>query len=200
MGWWRRRRGVDVGTYVAPDPVPPAPVERIVEEGVLIGESIVRLTVRNRVIVDALRDRRDLDRAALAGVVAHELENLADQEWESAERIRFRRENRRIDDPWVEAEHVEEDRLESVRRETVHRAMSEAFAAHAADEQVLAALVERSRGEAWNEIGPVLITRAGEAARDVTPDADYVRERGDRIGALLALDLAGLAHERGVEL
>lgn len=200
MRWFRRRRGVDVGTYEAPPRSEPAPVERVVEEGVLIGESVVRMTLRNRVIVDALRDRRDLDRASLAGVAAHELENLADHEWESAERIRFRRNNARIDDPLQEEGLDPDERRESSRREKVHRAMSEAFAARAAEDEALLHLVERARTEAWDEVGPVLLARADAAAHDIVPDARYDQERADRIGALVALDLTGLAFERGVEL
>ena len=189
-----------MGTYEAPPRTEPAPLERVVEEGVLIGESVVRMTLRNRVIVDALRDRRDLDRTALAGVAAHELENLADHEWESAERIRFRSNNAPIDDPLQERGYDPEERRERGRRETVHRAMSEAFAARAAEDDALRTLVERARTEAWSEVGPVLLARAGEAAHDVVPDARYDEERAERIGALLALDLTELAYERGVDL
>lgn len=197
MRWFRRRRGVDVGTYEPPEPREPAPLERVVEDGVLIGESIVRMTLRNRIIVDALRDRRDLDRAALAGLAARELGALADQEWESAERIRFRREQAARE---LFGDETDEDRAESRRREDVHRAMSAAFAARAEVTEALENLVERARTEAWEEVAPVLFARASEAVRDLVPDARYAQERAERVGALVAFDLAGLALERGVPL
>ena len=201
MRWFLRRRGVDLGTYVAPEPVAPAPVEQVVREGALIGESVVRLALRNRVIVDALRDRRDLDRSALAAVAARELENLADQEWESAERIRFRRDRSPVDNPFQDEAGLSADQLlESQRRENIHRSMSDAFAERATDEAALASIVERSREEAWAEIGDVLVERASDLAFVPQRDARYDAQRVERMDTLVALDLTELALERGVEL
>jgi hypothetical protein len=189
MVWFRRRRRF-LGTYVDPGPVEPAPVEQVVREGALISDSVVRMTLRNRIIVDVLRDRRDLDRDELAAAAVRELETLADHEWESAERMRFRR------DP----EAAASDREESERRERLHRAMSAAFAERAGDEEVIAAIVERAREEAWSEIAAVLADRAGEHALLLDRDPDYDTDLPDRLGALVAVDLAGLAEERGVAL
>ena len=201
MRWFRRRRGGWLGTYEPPEPRDPAPLEDIIHDGMLVAESVVRMTLRNRIIVDALRDRRDLDRTALADAAAAELEALADNEWESAQRVRFRREGVRLDDPFPD-ENADDYRVESERREKVHVAMSEAFAARATQRDILDALVERSRREAWEEVAPVIEERAmGERAITSRPtDADYAEQRGDRIGALVALDLTALAVERGVEL
>ena len=196
MRWFRRRRGEWLGTYEPPEPRDPAPIEDVVNDGMLIADSVVRMTLRNRIIVDSLRDRRDLDRTALADAAAAELEALADNEWESAQRVRFRREGVRLDDPFPD-ENTTEYRIESERREKVHIAMSEAFAARATQRDILDALVERARLEAWDEVAPVLAERsAGE--RPV--DADYAAQRDERIAALLALDLTALAAERGVTL
>ena len=197
MRWFLRRNRLDLGRYVAPEPVAPAPTEQIVAEGSLIGDSVVRLALRNRVIVDALRERRDLDLGALARAAAHEFERLADQEWESAERIRLRRSvtGSRADVP-DDVDYLRE----SERREHVHRAMSDAFAARATDDVTVTAIVEQARAEAWSEIGPVLVERAGDRALTVDRDPRYEAERADRIGALLALDLTRLAQERGVDL
>ena len=197
MRWFRRRDRLDLGKYVAPEPTAPAPTEQIVAEGSLIGDSVVRQALRNRVIVDALRDRRDLDVGALAAAAAGEFDRLADQEWESAERIRLRRSVRRSD--YDEPDDPEQLR-ESERREEVHRAMSEAFAARAADGATVAAIVEHARAEAWSDIGAVLLERAGDSALVFDRDPGYEAARADRVGALLALDLTRLAQERGVDL
>ena len=195
----RRNKRVRLGTYEAPEPVEPAPVESIVEDGMLIADSVVRMALRNRVIVNALRDRADLDREELTTAAAAELEALADQEWESAQRVRFRRESVRNDDPFPEdADGVDEHRRESERREMVHKAMSEGFAARAKSSDILESLVERSRAEAWAEIAEVIVARASH--EELAPDADYDALRTERIGALLALDLSALAAERGVVL
>jgi hypothetical protein len=163
----------------------------------LIAESVVRMTLRNRIIVDALRDGRDLDRTALADAAAAELEALADNEWESAQRVRFRREGVRLDDPLPD-ENANEYRIESERRERVHTAMSTAFAERATQRGILDSLVERARLEAWDEVAPVIVERAMHEG--AVPDAGYIAQREERIGALVALDLTALAVERGVEL
>ena len=197
MRWFRRRRGGWLGTYEPPEPREPAPIEDVIDDGMLIAESVLRMTLRNRIIVDSLRDGRNLDRSALAAVAAAELEALADNEWESAQRVRFRREGVRLDDPFPD-ENTDEYRRESERREKVHLAMSEAFAARAAQPDILESLVERARREAWDEVAPVIVERA--AMEEPVADAVYVAERDERIAALLALDLTALAVERGIEL
>jgi hypothetical protein len=195
MRWFRRRR-LDLGSYVPPEPSAPAPLEQIVTEGALIGESVVRLTLRNRVIVDALRDRRDLDVARLSAAAAAELETLADQEWASAERIRLRRNMERGDGEGLDLERLQE----SLRRERVYRGMSDAFAARAEDSGAIARIVNRSRAEAWTEIASVIEQRAGERALAFERDEHYDEERDDRLHILIAVDLTDLAQERGVEL
>lgn len=197
MRWFRRRRGGWLGTYEPPEPREPAPIESVVDDGMLIAESVLRMTLRNRIIVNALRDRRDIDRDALAALAAAELEQLADNEWESAQRVRFRREGVRVDDPWPD-ENADEYRRESQRRERVHVAMSEAFAERATQRGILDALVERARQEAWDEVAPVIMQRA--VMEEPVADAAYAAEREERVGALVALDLAALADERGVTL
>ena len=197
MRWFRRRRGGWLGTYEPPEPRDPAPIEDVIDDGMLIAESVLRMTLRNRIIVDSLRDGRNLDRSALAAVAAAELEALADNEWESAQRVRFRREGVRLDDPFPD-ENTDEYRRESERREKVHLAMSEAFAARAAQPDILESLVERARREAWDEVAPVIVERA--AMEEPVADEEYLAQRDERMAALLALDLTALAVERGVDL
>jgi hypothetical protein len=200
MRWFRRQR-FDLGKYVAPEPVAPAPTEQIVAEGALIGESVVRMALRNRVIVTALRDRSDLDVDALAALAATEFDTLAEQEWASAERIRLRRSVRpeeSILDRNPDRESARD--AESLRREGVYRGLSDAFAARAADADALGAIIERARGEAWSEVAGVIVERAGERALVLDRDPRYDQERAERISAFIALDLVSLAHEHGVEL
>ncbi len=189
---------MDVGKYVAPNPTEPPPIARIVEDGVLIAESLVVMTLRNQVIVDALRDRLDFDRESLIAAARRELDALADNEWETAERLRVRREDFVSEGAWVEEPDSEERRRESRRREAVHRAMSTAFAARAEAGDVLADLVERSRSQAWNEVATVIISRA--AVPEPERDAEYELRRSERLGAFLALDLSELAVRQGVSL
>ncbi|MDJ0335541.1 hypothetical protein QMG83_09935 [Salinibacterium sp. G-O1] len=198
MRWFRRRSSVELGTYVAPKPTDPPPVERIVDDGVLIAESLIVMTLRNHMIVDALRDKRDFDAEALAGLATRELDALADNEWETAERLMMQRENVVVDGAWLDdPDALSDNRRESRRREAVHRAMSAAFASRAVNRDILLGLVERARAEAWDEVAVVLLDRTIE---DPVRDRDYDAQRNERLGAFLALDLSELAAERGVSL
>lgn len=199
MRLFRRRSSVELGTYTAPAPAEPPPIAHIVDEGVLIAESLVVMTLRNQMIVNVLRDHRTFELGSLVALATRELEALADNEWETAERLRMRREHISVDDPWLEDPDLSDGhRRESQRREAVHRALSGAFAVRASDREVLAMLVERSRVGAWNEIAPVLISRA--LVDEPVRDAEYESHRAERLGALIALDLSQLAAERGVTL
>ena len=201
MGYFGRKSRVDLGTYVNPEPEEHAPVERVVHEGALIGDSVVRMAVRNRVIVDALREHKDVDRAALAVFAARELETLATHERESADRVLQRRRAQLADDANRKKSQLDPDDIaESQRRENLHRAMADAFAERSTDAKVLAALVESSLDDAWSEVGPVVIERAGEHSLVLDRDERYEQERTDRMSDLLEVDLAALARERGVDL
>jgi len=191
---FRRRTRLDLGRFIAPPPVAPAPVERIVADGTLIADSVVRMVVRNRIIVDVLRDRRDLDLGVLLEAASLEFERLADHEWESAERIRLRRDV-------TGTHHADDDELaESRRREEIHREMSAAFAARAEEDDRVMAIVEQSRAEAWADIAAVLLEHAGSRAFALDRDPGYDAERSERVAAMLALDLTRLAQESGVDL
>jgi hypothetical protein len=201
MPWFRRRRGVNVGTYEAPDPIEPPPVERIVAEGVIIADSVVRLKLRNRVIVAALRDRENFRRAELVAQASKQLRALASNELETAERVRRRRDDRFVEGPLLDDPEFDEDGLrESRRRESVHRALAEALHLHAHDFAALEEVVEQARTQAWLEVGPVIAKRASDTAVRFIPDAHYETQRSERIAALIALDLADLAAERGYSL
>lgn len=185
-----RRRRHDVGTYEPPAEVPAAPADRVIEEGVLIAESSVRMQLRNRIIVDVLRDRRDFDREMLVGLASMAFDELADREWESAERRAFSSQMELFDD-----EHAEE----RTRRESLRRALSQALADRAADPVALDAVVERSRDEAWSEISDFIERRAGDVAPHEA-DPSYDVERAERLATFVVLDLAGLAADHGVLL
>jgi hypothetical protein len=84
----RLRRGrVDVGRYEAPEPTEPPPVEEIAEEGVLIAASAVRMAVKNRQIVRALRDRDDYSEKAAVSAAREVFRALAREKREDVERL-----------------------------------------------------------------------------------------------------------------
>ena len=184
MALFKRTARMKVGKFKPPPEREPASLERLVEEGLLIADSALRMTLKNAIIVAALRDRRALDRDALHALAVERLGELAEGERAAAGR----------------------DRLEigsgARRREQVRHALAERLAALAADSERIAAVVERSRASAWEEISGPLADRASaarEAERALTADLDP-EQRAERVAAFVALDLTSLAAERGVDL
>ena len=197
MSWWRRQR-VDLGAYVAPDPVDPSPPERVATEGVAIAEAVIRLGLHNRIVVDSLRDKRGFATEPLRLWAAAEFEHLADLEEAAAARLRDQ-----IDwataYPFIEdSDTVDAERRELRWREAARRATAAAFRQRANDDERLIEIVEQARIEAWRDVAAVIMDRADAAVHQA--DARYAAERSDRMAALIALDLTALANERGTPL
>lgn len=197
MSWWRRKR-LDLGSYVAPDPVEPSPPDRVAAEGVAIAEAVIRLGLHNRIVVDSLRDRRGYATDPLRLWAAAELEQLAALEEAAADRLREQR-DWSAPDPLIEdSDTVDAERRELRWREAARRATAAAFRERAHDDQRLIELVEQARIEAWHDVATVIMDRADVAVHRA--DARYAAERSDRMAQLVALDLTALANERGAEL
>ena len=199
MRWLRKRKDLGLGTYVAPESVDPPLAERVASEGLAIAESAIRLAIRNRIIVDSLRDRQGFDTAPLLAWAAAEFETLADREAEAADRLRDRHDWPANESPWPEhADDIDAQRRELSWREDARRATAAAFRAAAGDDRRLITMVERARIEAWEDVAGVLIERVDAAS--YRPDPAYETERSTRMAELVALDLSALAIERGVPL
>ena len=197
MGWWRRKR-LDLGAYVAPEPVDPSPPERVAAEGVAIAETVIRLGLHNRIVVDSLRDKRGFATEPLRQWAAAEFTQLAALEEAAAERLREKR-DWSTPHPLIEdSDTVDAERRELRWREAARRATAAAFRERAADDQRLIELVEQARIEAWRDVATVIIDRTDVAVHHA--DARYEAERSDRMAELVALDLTALANERGVQL
>ncbi|WP_167045372.1 hypothetical protein [Salinibacterium sp. ZJ454] len=170
MGFFRRKQRVDVGTYEPAEAIPPAPIERVVEEGLLIATTAVRMQVKNHIIMDAIQRNTEYDPIDLAAVARDEFEVLAKQNDSFAYK---QTEDRYID---------------------IHRSLAEALRKAAHDTDKVAGVVEQAREQAWNEVGSAIVAklaRAGEPGRD----PDYEREKQSRLRTLIAVDLATLSEE-----
>ncbi len=180
MSLFRRRRRTDVGRYEPPPAAAPPPLEHIIDEGMIIAESAVRMTVRNALIVAALRDGDDYDAERLAAITRQRLLELAAEEDEASVRARDRSDGR-----------VDE---RGVRLVALHDGVARVLRERAADQAFVEAVVDRARGEALEDVA------ASAIAPRIEPDPDYALRRASRMDALVAFDLAELAAERGVDL
>ena len=172
---------MDVGTYEDPVEREPAPIDHVVADGMLIATSAVRMAVKNRLIVAALRENDDYDPEALAVVASAELEHLAEQNEESAARV------------WQDGTWTDEpsDGERNQRKRDVFTGLARVLRDAAADPEQLRSIVDQARDAAWDEIGAVIETKL-VVEPEIVPDAAYEREREGRIRALKEVDIAGL--------
>lgn len=184
----RVRKGrVDLGEYVDPEPRELASVERVAEEGLLIAASAVRLAVKNRVVVRALRDQADYDLASLSGYARDELLALAEEKRSDVQRARGTRSY---------GDTVEMLRLRRLAESSER--LAELLEQAAADEEYLADVVAGARDSAWSEIGSSIRSRLLRS-ETLTEDPEYARDRDMRIRALKGIDLMRLERDSAPE-
>ncbi|HEV7742413.1 MAG TPA: hypothetical protein VGO65_08330 [Pseudolysinimonas sp.] len=188
----RLRRGrVDVGTYEAPDPVEPPPVEEIAEEGVLIAASAVRMAVKNRQIVRALRDRADYSEKNAVAAAREVFRALAREKREDVERLDDIIENTR-DRPGralhqTDYRKGDAERLE--RREQVSDILADRLDEIAEDDDYLLAVVDAARNAAWDEIGASIEAKLARRPEMEAHTREYRDQREARIRELVKVDL-----------
>ena len=178
---FRRKRRVNLGVFVAPPVVPPGPVERVVEEGVLIATSAVRMAIKNRIIVAVLRDGAAFDASEAATDARAEFAVLAQRNAASAQQV------------WPEGNWEDEPRDDTdlLRHREIFLGLEAALRATAADDEQLDSLVTSARDDALAEVVGTMAPRSYSARDDAAYDAD----RAERMRLLVAVDLAELEAE-----
>ena len=183
----RRRRRVDVGTYVDPEPVEPPPIEDQIDEGVLVALSAARLALTNLLIVRSLRDGYDYDERRLRLLITAELFSLALEKEHDAERARSAREAA-VDRPGAArsaGDYRSRDAKTLERRATVSAGLAARLAEIATDPDVVGELAERAHRSFLDEF-EVSVARGARAFDE--PDLDRPMTTKDR-----DIELAGLA-------
>jgi hypothetical protein len=163
-----------------------------VDEGLMLAEYSSRISLKNSIEIGVLTGDDAYaaeDYAAMAQTV---LEALAEESAVAAEHVARQRK-------WAvymegKPQHVHDyhpvDGANLRRREELSLAMAERLRERRDDAEYVAGLVERARGDAWHEIA-----RAIEESLDrsnLPRDANYERERDQRMRLLVTEDLARL--------
>jgi hypothetical protein len=192
VGWLRKKRR-DVGKFVPPEERPPAPVEEVVEDALKIAYHGVRMAVKNRLIVDALRDGKPFD--------AHELEELARSEYRRLAQI-----NREMADRAERQLARDESSMggriypggkpvivepEHRRKPEMLRAVADAYETRACEASAIAHLIDEAKVAAWDEVGSALSSRL--AMPGPADDPDYLAFREERLARFVEEDLAALS-------
>jgi len=191
VAFWRRRRKA-VRRYEPPSEFTPPPLEDLVEEGLLIALSGVRLSVKNRILVRVLRDGVDVDLDWCRAAVGAELHTLAQESADGAVRLAAQFAGKRPDAMADDdsGTRYEPDRLP--RREQLLRMLAARLQALATDDAAVRELAIASRAAALDD---VLIARSNPRHRH-DASAELARERESSIAQLRA-DLDALAHAAG---
>ena len=204
MRWFRRRR-----KPVAPPMRPfdesqlesPAPstLDHALDEGMMIADYSARMTVKNRIVIDAIRTDSVFDAERYLPVAAAALRELADESDAGGARIAEERESALGLDG--QGEHIHDyraiDNVNLRRRERVAEELAQALRARADDESGLLGLVEKARDDAWSEIGSAIEASLDAFSGVEATKEEYERERPARLNLLIRRDLAKLEEEHG---
>lgn len=174
-----------------------APVEEIVEQGLLVADVAVRMTVKNDIIMNALKKHMDYDEAKVIDMVRESTEDLASERERDAKHIsRVRGEIRDTGrSAWSESEYGNEDNRTLRHRQEVYENVAAELRRRAADPEYLTATATRARAAAWEEIGDSLKERATHPYYSGGASAEYQEARDSRIQQLIEKDLTALVRD-----
>lgn len=175
-----------------------APVADIVEQGLLVADVAVRMTVKNHIIMNALKRRLDFDDGQIREMVRTALIELAEEREKDARHIdRMRREIRKTGrSSWSESEYGDNDNRTLRHRQQVYEGVAEELRLRAADEDVITETVQRARDAAWHEIGDSLSERATHPYYSGGSSPEYQAARDERIQQLIIHDLTALMRDQ----
>lgn len=197
FGWSkkRKRRGGQ-GSRRLPRRVL-APVEEIVEQGLLVADVAVRMTVKNDIIMNALKRHVDYDEGQIVEMVRSATEALAEERERDAQHI-----SRMIGEirdtgrsSWSESDYGNDDNRTLKHRLEVYEGVAAQLRERADDETYLTETANRARDLAWGEIGDSLKERATHPYYSGGHDAEYRDHREERIQQLIEHELTELVQQ-----
>ena len=197
FGWFKKRKR---GSSRPPRRLPRrvlAPVEDIVEQGLLVADVAVRMTVKNAIIMNALKRHVDYDADQIIDMVRTTTIDLAEERERDAAHIsRMRGEIRDTGrSSWSESDYGNDDNRTLRHRQEVYEKVAEELRARAADDTYLNTAAERAREMAWDEIGTSLADRAEHPYYSGGNNDEYREERESRIQQLIEKDLTALIQQ-----
>lgn len=198
FGWSKKRKR---GTARPPRRLPRrvlAPVEEIVEQGLLVADVAVRMTVKNEIIMNALKRHADYDEAQIRDMVRQAVDDLAKERVRDARHIARMREEIRDTghSSWSESDYGNDDNRTLRHRQEVYEKVAEELEARAKDEEYLRTTAERARTLAWGEIGDSLKERATHPYYSGGDSEEYRQARESRIQQLIEKDLTALVQQQ----
>jgi hypothetical protein len=177
-------------------PEPKAPsVEEATSDGLMLAEHAARMTLKNLIIVGALRGPGSYDATQYLEAAARVLEELAEEFEQDGERVdRALRSIENRSGSAARAHDYGSADSENLRvRRAVLRSLVEHLRGRRDDRAYLVDLIESARKDAWDDVSRVVQKRLDRSA--IVVDATYELARPERM-RLLGQDLARLAAQR----
>lgn len=156
------------------------------------------MTVKNAIIMNALKEHVDYDEAQIFEMVRDSLNELAAERERDARHIsRVRGEIRDTGrSSWSETEYGNSDSRTLKHRQEVYEQVAAELRARTEDDSYLSTTVQRARTLAWSEIGDSLKERASHPYYSGGHDEEYKSHRDERIQQLIERDLTSLIKEQ----
>lgn len=176
-----------------------APVEEIVEQGLLVADVAARMTVKNTIIMNALKRRIDYQPDQIIEMVRETITELAEERERDARHIERMRDEIRSTgrSAWSESEYGNGDNRTLRHRQEVYEGVAAELRRRAADPEYLDRTAERARTAAWEEIGDSLKERATHPYYSGGSAPEYQRDREARIQLFIERDLTDLMRDAG---
>ena len=170
-----------------------------IAEGVIIAIAAARLSIRNRILVDAIRNDSAFSVDAVKPFARQTLEALADEQSAAADRARadWRRAWGRQSDPSGTHDYRGRDSRNLRRRARQYTGVAKELRERATDDAALEQLIEQARDAAWGDVESNLERRLIVEAMRPDLDPDYASMRAARMQSIRLIDLPRLAsHQR----
>ncbi|WP_232711087.1 MULTISPECIES: asparagine synthase [unclassified Microbacterium] len=184
----------DDSVVVAAPPARPK-LSEIVSEGLYIASAAIRLSLKNRILMDTIGGGAGYDVDKFMPDARAALLALADEADAAAERIKKERKDawHRFSDPDGTHDYGSRDVGNLRRRRRQSQRVAKELRARAEDDQELRRLVEAARDAAWSELAENIdrSLRVEAARPDLEPGYEKMREA--RMQALRLVDLSKLS-------
>lgn len=163
---------------------------RMSEEGLLITLSAVRMSVKNSIIVKAIRDQVNFAEADYGAITRAELLKLSKRSIHDAERVEKQRKRlMKFKGTYSYDEDTRQDVKLLARRRKVYEQLAAALIeVSESEERVAHIVVEAQRDAAAELVGSVSAKLIAQA--QVAEEPDYEKKRTDRMRDLVDIDLA----------
>jgi hypothetical protein len=188
---FRRIKRRKIRPYVPLEPRDPAPVEKLVEEGLAIARHAIAMRVKNQVLIDILRRDGVFVADAYTGIIRDELAGFASEQRTYADRMteELSRVASRPGRSLHQHDYRTRDRATLVLRRDGYARLADALDGAGDDDEFIASVAESAREGAWREVAVTLEARLANQQQSAAHDPRYEEDRSDRMRLVAEVDL-----------